>query len=310
MTTAYERSSRFTEGKLDELRNRLEELPLGTAAVLVYGSFARREASAQSDIDYVMVSDGTETTPDLSERVRSEIRSIVPNSPSEGGAFGEPVNRSEILANIGGDDDSNKNITRRILLLLEGEWLFNKEGLRGFRREILKRYIGEGMTDHQLALFLLNDIIRYYRTMAVDYEFKISGNGAPKPWAIRNIKLVFSRKLLYASGLFSIAMTADRARDEKIEILEDLFDRPVMERMMAICGEARMAPVVASYNCFLEFLGDPGNREHLTRLQRSERSDERFRKIKNEGHHFTRELLKLFEGTFDSTHPIRRAVVL
>lgn len=309
MTTAYERSSKFSDEKIDEIRSRLEELPLGGAAVLVYGSFARREASTQSDIDYVMVSDGAETTPDLSERVRSEIRSIVPNSPSEGGAFGEPVNRSEILANIGGDDDSNKNITRRILLLLEGEWLFNKEGLRSFRREILGRYIGEGMTDHQLALFLLNDIIRYYRTVAVDYEFKISGNGAPKPWAIRNIKLVFSRKLLYASGLFSIAMTADRARDEKIEILEDLFDRPVMERMIAICGEARMEAVVASYNCFLDFLGEPGNREHLAMLQRSDRDDERFRKIKNEGHHFTRELLKVFEGTFDSTHPIRRAVV-
>ena len=247
--------------------------------------------------------------PDLSERVRTEIGSIVPNSPSEDGAFGEPVNRRDILANIGGDDDSNRNITRRILLLLEGEWLFNKEGLQGFRREILERYIGEGMTDHQLALFLLNDIIRYYRTIAVDYEFKISGNGVPKPWATRNIKLVFSRKLLYASGLFSIGMTADRARDEKIKILEDLFDLPVMERMIAICGETRMAPVVASYNRFLDFLGDPGKREHLATLEPSDRSDECFRKIKNEGHHFTRELLKLFEVTFDSSHPIRRAVV-
>ena len=91
-------------------------------------------------------------------------------------------------------------------------------------------------------------IIRYYRTIAVDYEFKISGNSNQKPWAIRNIKLVFSRKLLYASGLFSIAMTADRARDEKIEILEDLFGRPVMKRMIAICGKARMEPVLASYN--------------------------------------------------------------
>ena len=309
MVTTYECSLKYTEHKLDRIRSRLEELPLGDAVVLVCGSYARREASDQSDIDYVMVSDGTDADPALNESVFSAIGDIVPNQPSKDGAFGVPVNRNEILANIGGDNDSNQNITHRILFLLEGEWLFNKEGLRGFRREILERYIGEGMTDHQLALFLFNDIIRYYRTVAVDYEFKISGNGTPKPWAIRNIKLVFSRKLLYASGLFSIAMTADRARDEKITILEDLFNRPVMERMKAICGEARMGPVVGSYNRFLDILGDPAKRKHLETLDRSKRDDERFREIKNEGHHFTRELLKLFESTFDSTHPIRRAVV-
>lgn len=307
--TTYEHGLEYTERKLREIRSSLKELSLGDAVILVCGSFARREASEHSDIDYVMVTDGTDTAPSLSNGVSSAIDEIVPNYPAKDGAFGGSVSRNKILDNIGGDNDSNQNITRRILFLLEGEWLFNEEGLRSFRREILKRYIRREMTDHQLALFLLNDIIRYYRTVAVDYEFKISGNGTPKPWAIRNIKLVFSRKLLYASGLFSIAMTADRARDKKIEILEDLFSRPVMERMRTICGEERMGPVVENYNRFLKFLGDSEHRKHLETLERSKRDDERFREIKNEGHHFTRELLKLFEGTFDSTHPIRRAVV-
>ena len=111
MTTAYERSFEYTEHKLDEVRSRLGELSLGDAVVLVYGSYARREASRQSDIDYVIVSDGTETDSDLSQRVRSGVGGIVPNSPSQGGAFGKRVNRCEILANIGGDDDSNKNIS-------------------------------------------------------------------------------------------------------------------------------------------------------------------------------------------------------
>ena len=214
-----------------------------------------------------------------------------------------------MLENIGGENDNNQNITRRILFLLEGEWLFNEKGLRHFRREILGRYIREDMTDHQLAMFLLNDIIRYYRTVAVDYEFKTAEIENPKPWAIRNIKLVFSRKLLYASGLFSVANTVDRTRDEKIEILEDLFANPVMERMMMICGKPSMESVLGSYNRFLDKMEDLDARQHLEQLKKSDRDDPLFRELKDEGHRFTRELLNLFENTFDSTHPIRRAVV-
>ena len=158
-------------------------------------------------------------------------------------------------------------------------------------------------------MFLLNDIIRYYRTVAVDYEFKTTEQANPKPWAIRNIKLVFSRKLLYTSGLFSVAMTVDRTRDKKVEILEDLFAIPVLERMTSICGRANMERVLESYNRFLENLEDVEVRKHLEKLKKSEREDPDFRELKDEGHHFTRELLRLFENTFDSTHPIRRAVV-
>ena len=73
--------------------------------------------------------------------------------------------------------------------------LQRQDQLYDLRREILERYVANEIADHQLALFLLNDIIRYYRTVAVDYEFKTIENEDPKPWALRNIKLVFSRKL-------------------------------------------------------------------------------------------------------------------
>jgi hypothetical protein len=214
-----------------------------------------------------------------------------------------------MLNNIGGENDSNQKLTRRMLFLLEGEWLYNKDGLRSIRHQMLERYIGDGMTDHQLALFLLNDIIRFYRTMAVDYEFKTAEGSKPKPWGIRNIKLVFSRKLLYASGLFSVALTADRSRREKIAKLEDLFDLPVIDRMVKICGKDNIQPVLDCYEFFLDRLERREVRDHLKESKKSERSDDVFRELKNEGHHFTRELLKLFEQTFDSTHPIRRAVL-
>ena len=146
--------------------------------------------------------------------------------------------------------------------------------------------------------------------MAVDYEFKTVETSKAKPWGIRNIKLVFSRKLLYASGLFSVAMTADRTREQKILILERLFDVPVIDRMKEICGGERTERVLASYNHFLSRLEDVTVRDRLKSLSTENgRKDELFRELKNEGHNFTRELLKLFEGTFDATHPIRRAII-
>ncbi len=304
-TPAYSRCSEYSQSTLDELRARLAKLPLGDRVVLVCGSYARRDASESSDIDFFILSSDTNGSSSPLDEVRGVIKEAVPNEPSENGAFGGGVNRGTLLGNIGGDDDTNQNMTRRILFLLEGEWLYNPEGLRDFRREILERYIREDMSDHQLALFLLNDVIRYYRTVAVDYEFKIAKG---KAWGIRNVKLVFSRKLLYASGLFSVAMTAGRTREDKIRILEDLFELPVVERMIAICGRSRMEAVLDGYNLFLEKLEDPDTRERLINLGTSERSYPLFRDLKHEGHLFTRELLKLFENTFDSTHPIHWAV--
>lgn len=306
-TTARERCAKYSEDVLTRLRARLADLPFRDQVVLVCGSYARREASSNSDIDFSILSSDANRDPSLLERIRAVIKEEAPNEPSENGAFGSSVDRTKILRNIGGGGDTNPNMTHRILLLLEGEWLYNGAGLRNFRRRILERYVREDMPDHRLALFLLNDVVRYYRTVAVDYEFKI-GEGR-KPWGIRNVKLVFSRKLLYASGLFSVAMTADCTRKDKIRILEELFELPVMERMISICGNSRMEPVLKSYDHFLGKLEDPDTRERLVNLKRSERNDPVFRDLKNEGHRFTGELLKLFESAFDSTHPTRWAIM-
>ena len=314
MTTAIDRARAHSELTLERLRAGLAGIVPPNEVVVTCGSYARREASKESDIDFFVITQransdvGEDALPWL-DQVRDAIATVVPIEPAEGGAFSKVESNLAMLNNIGGENDSNQKLTRRMLFLLEGDWLYNRDGLRKARHQMLERYIGDGMTDHQLALFLLNDVIRFYRTMAVDYEFKTVEGEKPKPWGIRNIKLVFSRKLLYASGLFSVALTADRSRNDKIATLEELFDIPVINRMVKICGRDKVQPALDRYEFFLDRLEHQEVRDHLKELQKTERDDFAFRELKNEGHHFTRELLKLFEQTFDSTHPIRRAVL-
>src|ERR1700733_6157853 len=304
MSTAFDRSKEFSNDKLGKLRAAVSGVIPADATVITSGSYARREASASSDLDYFSVLPGDRPEPDPPDPqwlkpLDQAIVAIVPKSAAKDGAFNKAVEYSnDMLHNIGGSNDTNEKITRRVLLLLEGDWLYQPEKFFGLRRAILERYIQDTITDHQLALFLLNDIIRYYRTMAVDFEFKTFEVG--KPWAIRNIKLMFSRKLLYASGLFSVAMTADAAYAEKIRRLEELFNLTVIDRTVALCGAAPMEKVLSSYNNFLEKLENASFRDHLNSLPKTARNDEQFRALKNEGHHFTRHILALFENTFGS----------
>jgi hypothetical protein len=308
----YAKTKEYSNSKLALLREALSGVAPQGCIVVTCGSFARKEASTDSDIDFFFITNEESIERPSSgwtSNVESKISGIVKIEPSSNGAFARCENRDEMLCNIGGESDTNAKITRRILFLLEGEWLVDEAGAKHVRRCILERYIGETVADHHLALFLLNDIIRYWRTIAVDYEFKTGEGVNPKPWGIRNIKLVFSRKLLYASGLFSVALTVNKTREKKIEMLEQLFDLPVIERMTEICGESNMRAVLNTYDKFLDKLADTDIRNRLKSLKRNERDDKVFRELKNDGHCFARELLKLFEDTFDTTHPIRRAVL-
>lgn len=197
-----------------------------------------------------------------------------------------------------------------MLYLLEGEYLTEPDQFQCIRRSIIERYVGNTPSDHQIAFYLLNDIIRYWRTMAVDYADKTYGTTNPKPWAIRNIKLVFSRKLIYASGLFSFALTADRTLAKKAEILEMLFSMTPIDRIRYVCGDTSSKRLLEMYDVFLERTSNSEIRKHLDSLERENRADDSiFRDLKNEGHYFSRELMGLFDRTFHSSHPIHMAVV-
>ena len=303
---------KFSEEKLAALRALASEGLRDGILLGTYGSYARREASEQSDLDFFVLCRTSKEEAEAKEILRElgpKLTLIAGRPPAPGGAFGETENLDTMLSNIGGNDDHNSKITRRILFLLEGEWLNNEPLLLEARARLLGKYVRDTITSHQLALFLLNDIIRYYRTICVDFEFKTIGDPHPKPWGTRNIKLVFSRKLLYVSGLLVIAETAQRSYTEKTRILNEALSLPAIDRILGICGP-RASQALKLYDEFLRALADQDIRKALDATGENNRTDEPFRYLKDIGHHFSWMLLSLIRETFDVSHPIHRAIIL
>ena len=306
----YKETKEFSDQKLKELRAKLPTIVPKGELVVTCGSYARREAVSDSDLDFFSVSNSASEEPDWFIGVKKAATDIGARPPSSGGAFSAVIPTSELLKNYGGSQDTNETITRRMLYLLEGEFLTEKDAFIDLRRQIIDKYVSNTPRDHQLAFYLLNDVIRYWRTIAVDYAQKTQGDDKPKPWAIRNVKLVFSRKMIYASGLFTVALTADRRATAKSEILESLLSMTPIERIQYVCGDAQSKRLFEIYDMFLERMADKEVRSHLETLPLERRiEDPVFRDIKNEGHYFSRELMGLFHRTFHTSHAIHMAVV-
>jgi hypothetical protein len=305
------RARAFSDDKLTQMRaiagreSELRDVLIGTN-----GSFARREASAESDLDFFAIcpnAEQVESTKKILNAIAPDLLKLAGKPPAKGGAFGDVDDLESMLRNIGGDDDHNKKITRRVLLLLEGDWLCNEPLLQRCRSELLQRYIRPSITSHQLALFLLNDIIRYYRTMCVDFEFKTIESD--KPWGTRNIKLVFSRKLLYFSGVLAVAETMQRSYEEKMRVILDLLSMPVIERVIAVCGD-RAFHALELYDFFMGEFAKREVRAALDNTTEEDRTHEPFRRLKDDGHHFSWRLMSLFKDTYDISHPIHRLIFL
>jgi predicted nucleotidyltransferase len=303
---------RYSDEKLALMRGAIvDSSELKDVLVGTFGSYARREASKESDLDFFAIcksEDQIDSARAALEKISPRLIQLAGRPPAKAGAFGDVDDLPTMLTNIGGNDDHNAKITRRVLLLLEGEWLNNEDMFKQCRRSLLDRYIRDTITSHQLALFLLNDIIRYYRTICVDFEFKTVETENPKPWGTRNIKLVFSRKLLYFSVL-AVAEAMQRSYEEKLRIVTELIDLPVIERVLKVCGD-QAVNALQLYDAFLGEFAKEEIRSKLDETKESERTKEPFRRLKDEGHHFSWRLMSLFRQTYDISHPIHRLIFL
>jgi predicted nucleotidyltransferase len=313
---ALKRAKEYSKNVIDKLRTDFEEnIKSQNFCVVTTGSFARCEASNASDLDYFIITKNNQKNIEPTDSCKTQIIGIinkyVKNETGDTETFGQDavVNIEDLTTNIGGSKDGNAQFTRRMLFLLEGKCLYNVKLFNSFKKQLIGEYIKVTVSDHQLSRFFLNDIIRFYRTMTTDFEHKTSEKS--KPWGLRNIKLTFSRKLLYFGGVITVAQTAQKTRDIKISETLKLLDMSPLERIEYIANY-RVDKVFRLYDFFLEKISNDKIREELEKVKIDtdpKNNPEIFRELKNESKHFSWALSTLLREIYDEAHPIHHALI-
>lgn len=229
----------------------------------VNGSVARREVTSGSDVDLFFLSlDGDiNTARKVQSEYRADLKTLGIKMPAHGGVFEDPLAVADLLANIGGDKDTNEFLTRRMLYLLEGEWLHNQVGFERVRSQLIEHYVAADLEERKLCRYLLNDVIRYWRTICIDFEEKTADGD--KPRAIRLIKLRFARMMLYFGGVVAISKTGDITALQKRTVLLAMFAKPPIARLIEVFGEHDTRAALNAYATFLHAIDDEDVRGKL-----------------------------------------------
>lgn len=307
----FAKTKALSERGLDSMRHQATQMFGGDQAIIigVNGSYARREVTQGSDIDLFFLYDAADKREVIAKQdaYRELLRSIGFKMPATDGVFSEPLSVSVLSEMIGGMDDSNMQITRRMLLLLEGEWVYNKDSFDNARERLLKQYVPDNLRKEQICLFLLNDVIRYWRTICVDFEYKVQNDG--KPRAIRLIKLRFSRMMLFLAGVLAIGETHRLHQSEKITKLSELFAIPAYERVSNIIGD-QAQPALELYAEFLSALDDEYIRKTLSQPSPAGEQSDEYNVLRDKAHRFRGHLVELLQAHYGNANPTLAALML
>jgi hypothetical protein len=81
------------------------------------GSWGRRELTSGSDDDFMVLVRGRRR-PIVNPMIHS-VKKVLDRAPGKQGVFGRAVFSRKLVNEIGLDEDDNRNLTRRMLFILE-----------------------------------------------------------------------------------------------------------------------------------------------------------------------------------------------
>jgi hypothetical protein len=300
------RARGFTAARIAALSQQLAgTCPAGVSTVL-FGSWGREELTELSDDDWAVMyrepirrSDERVTAAVEAARLELGLEGHTPGTQQVfGGAF--PTRR--LAREIGLQGDGNRNFTRRILMLLECREVAGDE-LAPTRERLLSRYLNYAARPDRPPRFLLNDIVRYWRTIGVDFEGKHRDTRGNDPnWVLRNAKLRTARKMLFAGGIIPVLLCGLQQQEPMAAFLLRWFDAPAADRIaaafLAYGAVAEGTRALAAYDRWIAIQSDRERRDELASLTYDTRDQSPvFDDVRKIGQQFERGLLALLFET-------------
>lgn len=301
------RARERTAVRIVERGERLAGLDVdANAAVVLMGSWGRRELTPSSDDDFMVLVRGERGSAPPRPTVGAVARAFGEDpsgyrDPGREGIFARVVHSADLVQRIGLDDDTNTNLTRRMLLMLESVAACHADVLEGARRDVIDDYLRDSVKDFRPPRFLLNDLVRYWRTIGVDFVAK-DRKRAGVGWGLRNAKLRTSRKLLFASGLLPVLRCHELSAAQIPGFLTEQLALPPVDRVAgAFLRYGKLvegASVFAAYDRFLALLGDEEVRAELHAIdgRAAAGASARFAEVTQLGRAIDRGLVSLLFG--------------
>jgi hypothetical protein len=279
---ASERSSRKCLDRLcRELPDKLSG-PIEFICVYVVGSYGRMEAHASlSDFEWITVYDERLVAVEEARRFQADLTGYFADvfgrsALSINKTFGEICSIGDLCTNVGGEADTNRTLTFRMLVLAEGTPLLRNAAYEKILQGLAETYSGSFTAGHRL-LSLATDLARYWRTLRIDYKHKVDEDR--KPWAVRNLKLRSYRRFwFFSSAMHFLAFGprinyAERQRfhvPDVVAFMQTMGGNPVQRFVTAArklgIPECEFEKLLELYNSIHAQLGDPAVRHELAQL--------------------------------------------
>ncbi|OBK25578.1 hypothetical protein A5635_15585 [Mycobacterium asiaticum] len=259
--------------------------------VVAFGSLARREYTLASDVDYlVLVADLPEDpaapreilgqVKDFLKR-EAEVEGAATKDPGSSQLFGVTAGIYDILNQVGLEDDTNTTHTRRMEILLESVSLLDQDLHSRILNSTLQRYLAlSGAPPNRPPRFLINDVLRYWRQITVDYQAKApTGRREPKA-VLRYLKLITTRKNLFASSILPLIAPHGDIEMWDAAYLRDMFSLPPLARLATVTQSAppevrdAVASVFRTIDLFVQRTSDAEMRKHFAEIEWDKRGED------------------------------------